>query len=92
MSECLNSTACDETATDANNTLVNYYRETCVYDPTADGEAGLGTAQGDQVVNAPSGSGSSLDKLALWVGLASGFVALIGAVFAVVRCLHRNVS
>jgi hypothetical protein len=24
--------------------------------------------------------------------LASGFVALIGAVFAVVRCLHRNVS
>jgi hypothetical protein len=96
MSECLNSTACDETATDANNTLVDYYRETCVYDPTVDGEGGLdgdtGIAQGDQVVNAPSGSGSSLDKLALGVGLASGFVALVGAVVAAIKCLHRNVS
>jgi hypothetical protein len=96
MGSCLNSTGCDETTTDANSTLVDYYRETCVYTPTADGEGGSdgdpNTAQGDQVVNAPSGSGSTLDKLALGVGLASGFVALVGAVFAVIKCLHRNVS
>jgi hypothetical protein len=45
-----------------------------------------------EIVNAPFGSGSSLDKLALGVGLVSGFVALVGAVLAVGKCWHRNVS
>lgn len=76
---CLEMSACNETAVDANSTLVDYYRETCVYDSTADG-TGLqddsSTALGDQVVNAPSGS-SGLDKLQMIMSLASGFAALI---------------
>jgi hypothetical protein len=95
MGSCLEEAACNETVGEANSTLVDYYREACVYAPTADGEGGQDgstTAPSDEAVNAPSGSGSSLDKLALGVGLASRFVALVGAVFAVIKCLHRNVS
>lgn len=73
---------------------MSYVREKCVYHPTTDGQGGqdsVNTAQGDRVVNVPFGSGSSLDRLALDVGLASGFVALVWAVFAVVKYWHRNV-
>ncbi len=72
-----------ETEADAASSLASYYRETCVYDPTADGQGGQdggSTAQGDQVVHSPSGLGSHLEKLALGVGLASGFAALFGIV------------
>jgi hypothetical protein len=91
---CLETTACNETAVDANSTLVDYYRETCVYDPTADGTGGQdvsSTAEGDQVVNSPSES-SGLDKLSLIVGLASGFAALIAAAIGFYVWLHRRVS
>lgn len=93
MTDCLEHTACNETAADAKTALANYFRATCVYQPTADGQGGqngASTAQGDQVVNTPSGPGSSLDRLALGVGLASGFVALVGAVFAVIKCLSSE--
>jgi hypothetical protein len=95
MTSCLNSTACEESVSDANATLVEYYGETCVYDPTFDGQGGQdgsNTAQGDQVVNSPTNSGSSLNNLALGIGLASGFVALVGAVFAVIKYANRSVS
>jgi hypothetical protein len=95
MTQCLENTACNETAANAKTTLANYFRATCVYQPSADGQGeqqGASTAQGDQVVNAPPESGSRLDRLVLGVGLASGFVALFGAVFTVVKCWHRNVS
>jgi hypothetical protein len=95
MGSCLEGKACNETEADAESSLASYYQETCVYVSTADGQGGqnsASTGQGDQVVNAPSSSGSNLERLALGVGLASGFVALVAAVFAIVKCLHRNVS
>jgi CFEM domain len=94
MTSCLEESACNETAVDANSTLVDYYRETCVYDPTADGTGGQdesSTSLGDQVVNAPSGS-SAVDKLSLIVGLTSGFAALIGIAIGFCVWLHRQVS
>ena len=96
LTSCLTSSACNETIAEANSTLVGYYRETCIYNPTADGTGGQddpSMTQGDQVVNAPSGSGSSgLDKLQLGIGLASGFAALVTTVIGFWIWLHRRVS
>jgi hypothetical protein len=74
LTQCLENTVCNETETDAKRSLVSHDREKCVYHPTTDGQGGqdgANTSQGDRVVNVPFGSGSSLDWLALGVGLAS---------------------
>ena len=94
LTGCLETDACDETAADANSTLVDYYRETCVYNPTTDGtgdQDGSSTSSGDQVANSPSGS-SGLDKLQMIIGLASGFVTLIVGLIGFWVWLHRRVS
>jgi hypothetical protein len=94
LAGCLETSTCNETAEDSNSTLADYYRETCVYDPTADGtggQDGSSTTLGDQVVNAPSGS-SGLDRLQMIIGLASGFAALIAGLIGFCVWLHRRVS
>jgi hypothetical protein len=93
LTGCLETSACNETVVEANSTFVDYYRETCVYDPTADGtggQDGASTNLGDQVANAPSGS-SGLDKLQMIIGLASGFAALIAGLIGFFVWLHRRV-
>jgi hypothetical protein len=93
LASCLEAAPCNETAVDANNTLVTYYRDSCVYDPTADGNGGQDgsdSAQGDQVVNAPEGS-SSLNEFQMVVGLASGLGGLATIALGFWVWLNRRV-
>lgn len=79
--------------------MVTFYRETCVYDPRADGTGSQdesNTDQGtDQVIDSPdssSGGTSTFSKVQNVVGLASGLTALMAALIGLWIWLHRRVS
>jgi len=99
LAPCLETPACNETVEDANNTLVTYYRESCIYDPSADGTGSQDESStdqgGDQVIDSPgdsSGGTRTFDKVQNVVGLASGLVALVAALIGFLVWVHRRVS
>jgi hypothetical protein len=84
LSPCIRD-GCNVAADIATNMTQKYFSDTCIYRPTADGSGNPLSSnndpnQQDEVVAAPT-EDSPINRLALGVGLASGFVSII--VFAV---------
>ena len=92
---------CNETAALADTSLAEFYNETCVYNPTADGNgydpdgAGNGadgSTQGDQVVDSPTNSNSSpstnLESIIIPIASICTILTFVGTVYGCVR--HRS--
>ncbi|KAK3389685.1 hypothetical protein B0H63DRAFT_518922 [Podospora didyma] len=82
---------CDSTLAAANETLHDFYRETCIYSPSVDGNGapGTGGAVADEVVPAPkdgdsSSSGGPVERLGLIIGLVTGFATIAGILISLI--------
>ncbi len=105
LESCLEE-GCNVTSSAANETLADFYRTTCIYDPSADGNGydpnadgtptGPGGSTGvpqDEVAYAPSQGGESpADRLNLIIGLAAGFGSLIASSIGGYVFMHKCVG
>ena len=98
LTTCL-TTGCLDGEDQARETLAAYYRKTCVYTPSVDGNGKVGGSADEEVVQAPivaGGGGDSggpqddKEKLYTMVGLISGLLTLGGVVLSTYICISRR--
>jgi hypothetical protein len=88
---CLAAASCNETASEAQDTLNLLYQQNCVYAQDNSGQNDIETT-GDQVVQSASSSGGSIDNVNLWLSIFGSLVALIAFTSAVMIWVKRVVS
>jgi hypothetical protein len=88
---CLAAASCNDTASQAQDTLNLLYQQNCVYAQDNSGQNDVDTT-GDQVVQSASSSGGSINSVNLWLSILGSIVALILFTSGVMAWVKRVVS
>jgi hypothetical protein len=91
FSPCVEN-GCNVTAADALKITSEFYRDTCIYNPSANGQEGSeGAGLGDEIVQSP-GQDSRVNKLDAIVGTLASFVGIVGAIIGFWVWIGRHVG